>query len=209
MNLTAPRQGSLAEGDTARSSPPMPCMLSVTTHLPGPARCPLRADRQAQPARPALPACPPALAGRPGRLSHASERGHGRAEPRTVKVTAVAHELVFPQGRPGHPDHAPPQGEGEMVAGDLLRGHLAHHHPGQPHSARRHHRRPTGASKTACTGSATWPPAKTARRSTASGPHIVASLRNLVITIAGSPEPPASPPCGTTPGGPAGHYERS
>jgi hypothetical protein len=45
---------------------------------------------------------------------------------------------------------------------------------------------------------------------TASGPHITASLRNLVITTSGSPDPPAAPPpCGITPGGPADHYERS
>jgi hypothetical protein len=46
---------------------------------------------------------------------------------------------------------------------------------------------------------------------TASGPHITASLRNLVITIwrlAGSRHHHRHPP-GTTPGSPADHDERS
>jgi predicted transposase YbfD/YdcC len=45
---------------------------------------------------------------------------------------------------------------------------------------------------------------------TGSGPRIVASLRNLVSTILRLTGAPASPPpCATTPGGPAGRYERS
>jgi hypothetical protein len=40
--------------------------------------------------------------------------------------------------------HAPPQSEGNVVSRDLLRGHLPDRHPGNPRSARRHHRRPLG-----------------------------------------------------------------
>ncbi len=45
---------------------------------------------------------------------------------------------------------------------------------------------------------------------TASGPRIMASLRNLVITILRLAGPPASPPpCATTPGGLSVLYRRS
>ena len=64
------------------------------TYLAG-ARRALPAHRQAQPARPARPARRPALAQVP--VAHDTrERGHGRAERRTLKVTAVAAGLAFP-----------------------------------------------------------------------------------------------------------------
>jgi predicted transposase YbfD/YdcC len=45
---------------------------------------------------------------------------------------------------------------------------------------------------------------------TASGPRLMASLRNLVITILRLPGPSASPPpCATTPGSPAAPFGRS
>ena len=46
---------------------------------------------------------------------------------------------------------------------------------------------------------------------TASGPRVMAALRNLALTIlAGWPAMPASPPpCATTPDGHTDHYERS
>jgi hypothetical protein len=54
------------------------------------------------------------------------ERGHGRTERRTLKITAVAMGLAFPR-RPGHPDHPPPQSQRQVAARDLLRGHLRRH----------------------------------------------------------------------------------
>ena len=64
----------------------------------------------------------------------ARERGHGRAERRTLKVTAVTAGLAFP-----HATQAVQivrrrrlQQEEEMVPRDRLCGHLADRHPGQP-----------------------------------------------------------------------------
>src|SRR5215813_6483265 len=62
------------------------------------------------------------------------ERGHGRDERRTLKITAVAAGLGFPARRPGHPDHpaASAQQEEEMVCRDRLCRHVTDRHPGQP-----------------------------------------------------------------------------
>ena len=57
----------------------------------------------------------------------ARERGHGRAERRTVKVTAVAAGLAFPHAAPGPPDRPPPPAaeQQEVARRDHLRDHLA------------------------------------------------------------------------------------
>src|SRR5690242_7725330 len=73
--------------------------------------------------------------------------------------------------------------EREMVLADLLRGHLADRHPGRPRPACRDHPRPLGDRGPAALG-----PRPGLRRGSLADPHrrrsrIVASLRNLVITI--------------------------
>lgn len=58
------------------------------------------------------------------------ERGHGRTERRTLKVTSVKAGLAFPPRRPGHPDRAPPESEGKLVCRNLLRGDITDGDPG-------------------------------------------------------------------------------
>jgi hypothetical protein len=93
-----------------------------------------------------------------------------------------------------------------MVRRDRLRHHLADRRPGQPGQARRHarslgHRRPAALG-----------PRRDLRRGPLPDPHrqrprVMATLRNLAISIPAWQATPASlPPCSTTPGDPAGPY---
>jgi predicted transposase YbfD/YdcC len=73
------------------------------------------------------------------------ERGHGRTERRTLKVTAVARGLAFPHAAQAIQITRRRKVKGkEMAARDLLRGHLPERDPGQPQPARRDHPRPLG-----------------------------------------------------------------
>ena len=112
------------------------------------------------------------------------ERGHGRAERRTLKVTAVAGRAGLPARRPGHPDRAPPQAEREKWSAEtcyavtsltvtqaspaqlaaIIRGHWAI-------EDRLHWVRDIDFDE------------DRSQVRTASGPRVMASLRNLAITI--------------------------
>ena len=94
------------------------------------------------------------------------ERGHGRAERRTLKVTAVAAGLAFPHAAQAIQIVRRRAGGKKKWSTEIgLRDHLADRHPGQPGPARRHRPRPLGKSRTGCTGSATWTTTRTAPRS--------------------------------------------
>jgi hypothetical protein len=72
-----------------------------------------------------------------------------------------------------------------MVLGDLLRGHLADRHPGQPRPARRDHPWPLGDQRPAALDpfrDLDFDEDRSQVR-TGNGPRIMASLRNLVVTI--------------------------
>jgi hypothetical protein len=72
------------------------------------------------------------------------ERGHGRTERRTLKVTSVAKGLAFPHAGQAIKVLRRRNVNGKVVTRDLLRGHVADRHPGQPRPAGRHHPRPLG-----------------------------------------------------------------
>ena len=139
------------------------------------------------------------------------ERGHGRTERRTLKVTAVAAGLAFPHAAQAIQIVRRRKLKGKWSRETCLRGHLADRHPGQPTPSSPPSSAATGASRTGCTGSATWTYGEDRSQvRTASGPRVMASLRNLAITIlrlAGAPASP--PPCATTPGGLTGLFRRS
>src|SRR6266496_2361461 len=73
----------------------MRCTPSAPTLSTWPGGTRTACSRQAQPACPACPARGPALAPDPGSCPD-PRGGHGRAERRTLKVTAVAAGLAFP-----------------------------------------------------------------------------------------------------------------
>ncbi len=69
----------------------------------------------------------------------AREKGHGRAEWRTLKVTAVATGIAFPHATRGHPDQAPPKAadrDETMVHRNQLRRHQPARQPSHPCPAR-------------------------------------------------------------------------
>jgi predicted transposase YbfD/YdcC len=139
-----------------------------------------------------------------------AERGHGRTERRTLKVTSVAAGLAFP-----HAAQAIQITRRRTVKGKWSRETCyavtsltltqASYTQLAASSAA------TGASKTGCTGSATSTSTKTAPRS--APPAAPASWPACATWSSPScawPEPPASPPlCATTPGGPAAPSRRS
>ena len=72
------------------------------------------------------------------------ERGHGRTERRTLKVTAVAKGLDFPCAAQAIKITRRRKVKGKWSRETLLRGHLAEPHPRHLRPARRHHPRPLG-----------------------------------------------------------------
>ncbi len=68
----------------------------------------------------------------------AREHGHGRAERRTLKIAPVAAGLAFPHAAQAI-QITRRRKQGEAVAPNPLRSHLADSYPGQPRPARRHH----------------------------------------------------------------------
>ena len=140
------------------------------------------------------------------------ERGHGRAERRTLKVTAVARGLAFPHAAQAIQIVRRRKAERqEVVRRNLLRGHLADRHPGQPRPARRHHPRPLDHRGPPALG-----PRHGLRRGPLPGPHRQrpphhgqpAQPRHHHLAP-GRRHPASPPPCATTPGGPAGPCKRS
>src|SRR5262249_45049528 len=110
---------------------------------PGPARGAPCDHGQAQPARPVRP-----LAALPWRDVPAAytrrERGHGRTERRSLKVTSVAKGLAFPHAAQAIQVVRRRKSEREVVTRTLPRGTLPARPPGQPHPPRRRHPRPLG-----------------------------------------------------------------
>ena len=147
----------------------------------------------------------------PVAYDQARERGHGRTERRTLKVTAVAKGLAFPHAAQAIQIVRRRKVKGKWSARNLLRRHLADRHPGQPTPSSRPSSAATGASKTACTGSATWTSTKTAPRSAPPAAHASwPACATWPSPSCGWPARPASPPpCATTPGSPADHSGRS
>ena len=70
-----------------------------------------------------------------------------------------------------------------LVTRDLLRGHLAERHPGHPRPARRHHLRPVEHRGPPALGPRLDFDEDHSQVRTAAGLQIMASLRNLAITI--------------------------
>ena len=109
----------------------MHAQRSHATYLAGRGAHYLLTVKRNQPGLHAQLAALPWRAG-PGRLP-SRERGHGRTERRTLKVTAVAAGLAFPHAAQAiqivRRRKLP---EEEVVRRDLLRHHLADRHPGQP-----------------------------------------------------------------------------
>ena len=108
---------------------------------------------------------------------HSRGRGHGRDERRTLKVTAVAAGLAFPHAAQAI------QIVRRRRTRDRLCDHLADRHPGQPCRARGHHPRPLAHRRPPALG-----PRHGLRRRPLPGPHrsgprVMATLRNLAITI--------------------------
>jgi hypothetical protein len=205
--LAAPLEGplpaqGLCVGKTLRgartSQDAAPHLLACLGHGPGAVcaqiagarRVPARPWRalpghgQGQPARPAPPAAVPALERRPARAP-GEGRGHGRAEKRVVKVVTVTPWPAFPARRPGDPGHPPdpPPQRPEMAHRDQLRDHLAARSPGTGRSARRmdpgplENREPAALVRDVTFGE-DLPAARTG-----TGPHVMAAIRNLVISI--------------------------
>ena len=111
------------------------------------------------------------------------ERSHGRTERRTLKVTSVAAGLAFPCAAQAIQITRRRKVKGKWsretcYAVASLTLTQATYPSSRPSSVA------TGASKTGCTGfrDLDWDEDRSQIR-TASGPRIMASLRNLVITI--------------------------
>ena len=112
------------------------------------------------------------------------ERGHGRTERRTLKVTAVAAGLAFPHAAQAIQITRRRKVNGKWSRETCYAVTSLTVTPGQPHPARRHRPRSLGHR---------GPPALGPRHGLRRGPlasphrsraaHIMASLRNLVITL--------------------------
>ena len=138
------------------------------------------------------------------------ERGHGRTERRTLKITSVAG--AWPSPTPPRPSKSCAAGKlkGKWSAETCYAVTSLSVTQASPPSSRPSSAA-TGASKTGSTGSATPTSTKTGPRyappaARASWP----ACATWSSPSCGWPEPPASPPrCATTPGGPAAPYGRS
>jgi hypothetical protein len=85
---------------------------------------------------------------------HSRERGHGRAEQRTLKITAVAAGLAFPHAAQAIQvvRRRRRRGTKKWSRETRLRDHVTNRHPGQPRRARRHHRGPLDDRRPAALG---------------------------------------------------------
>jgi predicted transposase YbfD/YdcC len=111
------------------------------------------------------------------------EHGHGRTERRTLKVTSMARGLAFPRAAQAIQITRRRKVKGKWSRGDLLCGHLADRHPGPPRPARRDHPWPLGIEDRLHWVRDNGFDEDRSQVRTAAGPRIMASLRNLVITI--------------------------
>jgi predicted transposase YbfD/YdcC len=116
------------------------------------------------------------------------ERGHGRAERRTLKITTVAAGLAFPARSASPPDHAPEtaaerEEQQEMVHRDGLRGDLTDRDPGTPRQLagiiRGHW---SIEDRLHWIRDVTYDEVRSQIHAR-NGPRVMASLRNLAITI--------------------------